>query len=221
MSRAEVLNSQLEIDDQAVAMLACELHDGPFQQLVAAFHHLDLFRHLHETDGEGAWQEFDLGLSSLQRGIEELRSLLSELSPLRIEGVSLVSAIEDLVRQQAVAHGLIVTLSCKPENISLPPQIQTAAFRIVQEGITNARRHSRSKTVRVGIVQTDDTLRLEIEDWGVGFDPAAVPGDRFGISGMRTRAALLGGAVSITSRPGQGTLVTAQIPIPPSESTHS
>jgi two-component system, NarL family, sensor histidine kinase UhpB len=135
----------------------------------------------------------------------------------QLEGVSLVAAIQDLIHQETVSHGLIVTLSCNPESITLLPQLQTAAFRIVQEGLTNARRHSRSKTVRVGIAQGDDMLRIEIEDWGVGFDPAAAPGDRFGISGMRMRAALLGGAVSITSRPGQGTLVTAQIPIPQAE----
>ena len=64
----------------------------------------------------------------------------------------------------------------------------------------------------MAITQTADLVRIEIEDKGCGFDPAAVPGDCFGLVAMRARAAMLQGAVRITSRPGEGTLVVAEIP---------
>ena len=94
--------------------------------------------------------------------------------------------------------------------MSLP--VQTAVFRIVQEGLANVWRHSRSTTARVAITRTTDSVRVEIEDKGCGFDLAAVPGDCFGLVAMRARAAMLQGAVRITSRPGEGTLVVAEIP---------
>ena len=116
-----------------------------------------------------------------------------------IEGRSLPDAIRDLIRQHAQEDRLHVTFACSPENLDCSPASQTAVFRIVQEALTNVRRHSHSNVARVAIVQSPDSLRVEIEDWGSGFDPTAIRGNCFGIVGMQARAAALQGHVCITS----------------------
>jgi signal transduction histidine kinase len=203
----------LNIEEQMVTMFACEVHDGPCQELAAALYHLEAARRLQAMNSDDAGREFDGGMTRLRRGIQELRKLVSGLRPLHIEGRSLRAAIEDLIREYAVDHGLHVTSSYTPQDLDLPAALQTAVFRIIQEGMANVQRHSRSKTARVRITQTDDSVLFEIDDWGIGFDPTTVRKDCFGIAGMRARAAFLGGEVCITSHPGKGTLVVARIPI--------
>ena len=80
-------------------------------------------------------------------------------------------------------------------------------YRIVQEGLSNARNHSKSKKIRVSLKQWGDRLRIEIRDWGVGFDPKIAQEDHFGLEGIRERARLLGGECSIKSKAGKGTRI--------------
>ncbi len=91
--------------------------------------------------------------------------------------------------------------------------MENAIFRIVQESVTNARRHSRSKNVRIELVQHGPLVRMVVQDWGVGFDPAVVGEGNFGLAGIRQRARLLGGTAKIESSPGQGTRVRVELPV--------
>ena len=72
---------------------------------------------------------------------------------------------------------------------------------------------ARAQKVRVSLVQRGDRLRIEIRDWGVGFDPKAVRKNHFGLEGIRQRARLLGGKCSIRSKPGKGTRITVELPV--------
>lgn len=78
---------------------------------------------------------------------------------------------------------------------------------------SNACRHSMSENVCVSLSQRRDRVRIEAQDWGVGFDPKAVRESRCGLAGIRQRARLLGGKCSIQSRPGQGTQVVVELPV--------
>ena len=95
----------------------------------------------------------------------------------------------------------------------LPPLLEGALFRIVQESLTNARRHSRATRVNVELSQVDDRVVLTVRDDGVGFDSTAVPKDRFGLSGLMERARLFGGRSHIRSEPGKGTEIWVELPI--------
>ena len=97
----------------------------------------------------------------------------------------------------------------------LDGEVEAAVFRIVQEALVNVERHSQSKQCRVGITQSSGLLRLEVQDFGVGFDRQAVGEGHFGLQGIEERTRLIGGTVSITSRPGQGTQVLVEIPVLP------
>jgi len=120
----------------------------------------------------------------------------------------------------------------------IPPHLQQAAFRIVQESLANACRHSKSTRILVDLTQDDHVLRIQIQDSGVGFDPdsapcghfgleeeqpspfTAEPADNascghFGLEGIRRRVRLLRGTATIRSTPGKGTCVTVELPLMP------
>lgn len=183
------MHERADVDQQTVATLACELHDGPCQTLTAAFHHLEAYRLLERTSPQDAGKAFNDGMRKLHQGIQELRSLLRGLSAPHIEGQSLPEAIRSLTRQHAQADGLHVSFVCTPHKVDVPTTVKTAVLRIVQESLLNVHRHSGSKVARVAIRKRRDSLQVEIEDWGRGFDTAAIGSNCFGIAGMQARAA--------------------------------
>ena len=100
-------------------------------------------------------------------------------------------------------------------NCRFDPNVETAAYRIIQEGLTNAARYAETDHVQVRLSVYEDILYLRIEDQGVGFDPefklAAATSN--GLTGMQERAALLGGKLKIVSSPKNGTQIFVEIPV--------
>jgi signal transduction histidine kinase len=116
--------------------------------------------------------------------------------------------LDELVATVA-ASGLAVTLDDDDRPEQLPPSVELAAYRIVQEALTNVSRHARARSATVRLRYADDDVTVEVEDDGVG--GAATPGN--GITGMRERAAALGGVAEAGPRPGGGFRVVAHLPI--------
>jgi signal transduction histidine kinase len=100
------------------------------------------------------------------------------------------------------------------EGSRLEPEIETAAYRIIQEGLTNVARHGRVDRVEVDIRTDEKVLVIKIKDQGVGFDPDSLPlSCTGGLSGMRERAFMLGGRLNIESASGTGTMLIAELPL--------
>ena len=95
----------------------------------------------------------------------------------------------------------------------LEPTLENSLFRIAQEAMTNACRHSKSEKVHVKLTQKGDDVTLEVRDWGIGFDQDTVQENRFGLEGIRERCRILGGELSIKSKPGEGTVVRVTFPV--------
>ena len=95
----------------------------------------------------------------------------------------------------------------------LAPELESAIFRIVQESLTNAVKHSGSSKVEVVLKHNSNHIHLDIRDWGKGFDASHVPEDRQGVRGIQKRASLLGGHVTIESQPGTGTCLAVVLPL--------
>jgi signal transduction histidine kinase len=98
----------------------------------------------------------------------------------------------------------------------LPPAVETALYRVVQEALTNVLRHARARHVSLVLQRTPDGVAAVVEDDGGGFDPAAAPpaAGRLGLLGMRERVELVGGTLTVESAPGDGTTVIARVPVP-------
>ena len=139
-----------------------------------------------------------------------------DLRPIMLDDLGLLPALHWHLDRYFAMSG--VRVNFKHSGVTdrrFPPEIETAAYRVVQEALTNVVRHSRAQEVIVRLWTTDKTLSVQVEDLGVGFDRDAAISARIssGLSGMRERAALLGGRLSIESTPGSGTHLTAEFPI--------
>jgi signal transduction histidine kinase len=194
-------------------LLAYEIHDGFVQPATAALMNLQAALSAYATDPQTALENVLHSLQLLQESISQVRWLISGLRPVVLEDQGLVAAIDKLVSDTGNRTKIPVVWSHQVQFDRLAPALEISLFRIIQEALRNAVRHSRSDRIEVGLTQSGGTIQARIQDWGCGFDTAVPKADHFGLEGMRERARLYGGAVQIESTPGQGTRVTAEFPL--------
>ena len=199
--------------DRQARRISRALHDEVGPLLVCA--HIALSEAAREVS-PAAQQRLSDVRSQLNRLEEQLRSLAHELRPQILDDLGLVPAIEFLASSAGRRWGVAVTVNAIVDE-RLPADIETAVYRVTREALTNATRHAQATTLRVTLQQTARALCCAIEDDGIGFDVRAVSnrdGERgFGLSGLNDRVHALGGSLLINSVPGQGTKVTATIPL--------
>ena len=213
-----LLRHALEMHERDRRLTAYEIHDGFVQQSTGALLHLQGFRERQAREPEEAWKDFDEGLQSLRRSIDEARRLIGGLRPQALDNSGVVAAIKHLADESHEGGGAKITFQHHVDFDRLPSPLENAVFWIVQEALRNARRHSGSEAVYVELTQQDCRLHIEVRDWGSGFDPAKVGHDRFGLEGVQGRARLLGGRAVIDSAPGKGTHITVNFPLTEDES---
>ena len=151
-----------------------------------------------------------------RRGIAGVRALINELRPPALDELGLRAALEVLVERARAATDLDLdctfeTAGAESLDARLAPELEIAVYRLVQEAVNNAIKHAGASRVEISVADGDGVLRTRISDDGAGFDPTQANGG-FGLTGMRERAALLGGRVVIDSAPGRGTGVEAEQP---------
>ena len=209
----ELLRQLLELHERDRKLLAFELHDGFAQQLTGAKLNLEAGTQLLATDPEQARESLRLGIQLLRESIEESRRLVSGLRPPVLDEFGIVPAIEHLVDENQGHGGPEIRFVSKGPFGRLARPLETAVFRIVQETLRNARRHSQSARIQVELSSEDGHVCVSVRDWGIGFDPGQVDEHRFGLRGIRERARLLGGEAEIHTAPGRGTWVRVRLPV--------
>jgi signal transduction histidine kinase len=147
---------------------------------------------------------------------QTLRVVREVVSKLRtpVLDAGIVPGLEWLINEFQRSSGLVGRLTLSSASITLPDDIATTLFRIAQESLTNVTRHAQARQVDIALDLLPLQCRMEIRDDGQGFDPGRVRHKAFGLEGMRERCHILGGQLSITSAPGQGTAIRVQIPLP-------
>ena len=206
------LRHLLQSSDHERQLIAYEIHDGLAQQLAGAIMQFQIFDHFKDTAPEDAGKAYDAGMTMLRQGHFEARRLISGVRPPILDEAGIVTAIAHLVNEQR-QEGPKIAFHSRVEFDRLVPVLENAVYRIVQEGLINACKHSRSKKVRVELVQEGDRLYAEIRDWGVGFDPENVGDTCYGLEGIRQRVRLLDGRVFLETAAGKGTRITVQLPV--------
>ena len=199
----------LEAQEQERRWIAQELHDDIGQAIAAM--RLQL-AHIAERSGSGpaAALAQDALRSSEQLG-QRLRQICLGLRPLELDDFGLPAALRSLVASVG-GPGLSVGFDLQGRSQRYPPAVETAAFRIAQEAIGNALRHSGCTTLTLQLQMASDSLRLLVQDNGGGFDldaaaAAAMRAHRFGLAGMEERALAAGGRLAIETAPGAGCTV--------------
>lgn len=206
-------NYILRVREEEQEFISHEIHDGACQYTAAAQMMFDTFRREHTGALSNDWSSFDMGLEFLNHANEELRRLVRGLRPIQLAAGNLPTGIECLIEDIRTAGGPEIEFCCDIQADQIPPRLELAVFRIVQESLANACRHSKTKRILVGLAQDDDSLCIQVQDWGVGFDPQNTPNGHFGLEGIRRRVNLLNGIVTIASDPGEGTLITVELPL--------
>ncbi len=202
----------LQASDHERQLIAYDIHDGLAQQLAGAIMEFQVYDHLKEADPEEAQKAYLGGTTLLRQAHLEARRLISGVRPPALDESGIVAAVANLIEDRGHTGGAKVEFHSKIR-CRLAPVLENVIYRIIQEGLSNALRHSQSKEVRVSLLQRGDKVRIEIRDWGVGFQPDSAREDRFGLAGIRQRAHLLGGKCRIISQPGQGTSVLVVLPV--------
>src|SRR5215210_6121510 len=208
--------------------VAYEVHDSLAQVAAAAHQHLQAFIQYHSPHSEEGREDLTRVSELVRQTVGEARRIIANLRPTALDDFGLKSAVRlhlDTLR----AEGWRINYEESLGDERLPAATETAIFRVIQEALTNVGKHAGTKRVDLSLEwrlsgtmapKKSGRVRLTVRDYGRGFVPESSargapsgPGERVGMTGMRERVALLGGDFRVASRPGEGTLVVAEIPL--------
>ena len=210
------LKKTLAAQEEERRRVARELHDDTSQILHALMMNIDLVE--RQLPGPDAFRDRLRAVKALaEQAGRNLDKVLLDLRPALLEELGLVAALRWYLSQVRDAWGLPIEFAVERPR-RLPSHVETAAFRIGQEAVANAVRHSKADNIWVLVRMDESELIVDVRDDGSGFDVAeasarARTGEAAGLLGMRERAELLGGSLLIESSPGRGTHVLATIPL--------
>ncbi len=205
---------QLEVREEERGRIAREIHDVLGQILTALKLDVSSLREMvaHREPGVDTRLQEIAGL--LDTAIKDVRRLASELRPVVLDQLGLPAAVEWLSRDFQRRTGIECRVRAQLPDVTLPEEVTTGLFRIVQEALTNVARHSGASRVDVTLDLAGRIVSLSVTDNGKGLsDAAQASQDSLGILGMRERALLLGGALELKGEPGNGTRLTARVPL--------
>jgi signal transduction histidine kinase len=192
--------------------LARELHDETGQALTSILLGLRALEDATEPDerAEAASTLRKLVVSTLH----DVRRLAVELRPTALDDFGLVPALRRLADTTRDATGLDVQVEARLGAERLPPEVETAVYRIVQEALTNVVKHASARHVSVVVTRKNGRVSVVIEDDGQGFEQGASHvGDGLGLLGMKERVQLLDGALAVESAPGAGTTLVLELAV--------
>ncbi len=209
----DALRRAVDAQELERARLARELHDETGQALTSILLGLKHLDDVVETDEarEATASIRELVAATLQ----DVRRLAVELRPSALDDFGLVPAVERLASNLSEQSDLVVDLEARLGDRRLPPEAETALYRIVQEGLTNVVKHAAAHRVSITLVRKEAAAVVVIEDDGQGFDLEAVRAGALGFTGMRERVELVGGRLTVETSPGAGTTVVAEVHVAP------
>jgi signal transduction histidine kinase len=212
---AERRSARLAAAEDERRRWARELHDETLQSLASLKLGLEAVRRLGSL--EAFEDAVDEATTQIDLDISNLRALITDLRPASLDEIGTEAALRSLAEraESRFDFGVALHVDLAYEQGRAParhvPELETAMYRIVQEGLTNAHKHASPSHVTIDLVEGGSMVDLSIRDDGSGFDPAARP-EGLGLTGIRERVELLGGTVDIRSAPGEGTTVAVRMP---------
>lgn len=215
--RLEALSARLlEIQEEERRRISRELHDEAGQALSGLL--VDIANVSAELAGESA--VVSERLESIRRGAEStlasIRNLSLLLRPSMLDDLGLIPALRWQARETERRTGMRVAVATDDQGMELPDEYRTTIYRVVQEALTNAARHSNAQTVSILVRSEPARLIVIVQDDGIGFDPRQKKG--MGLLGMHERISHLRGRFEIESEPGQGVVLRIELPPAPQSS---
>jgi two-component system sensor histidine kinase UhpB len=192
--------------------IARELHDDVSQQLAALGIGLSALKR-HLPNDSTVREEVTLLQGQAMRAADDLRALSHELHPAALRHAGLVPAMRELCAQYGRGDSMRAVLAAKPREISVPHDVALCVYRVTQEALRNAARHSGAHGALVTLQTSEEALELHIADDGRGFDEgAARRRGGLGLTSIDERVRLVGGTVQVDTSPGLGTRISVRVP---------
>jgi two-component system sensor histidine kinase UhpB len=205
----------LQTQEEERQRVARDLHDEAAQALTS------LLVHLRLTERSQTPEDIRQRVHELREltaaALDEVRRIALDLRPKILDDLGLVTALEWRLDEFRTAHGIQVEFVVSGVTRRLPATQELVLYRVAQEALSNIAKHAQAGQVRVALEQQEDVVMLSVQDDGIGFSPTPTDdgGQGLGILGMRERLAMVGGTLSVESRPGAGTHVLARVPLAP------
>ncbi len=205
--------------------VARDIHDGPAQSMSNIVLKCEICEKLLEVDKEKTKNQIN-ELKQLVRGsLKEIRKIIFDLRPMSLDDLGLIPTLQRYISNFTHDTGIDVVLDLYSQDEKIEKVMEVAVFRIIQEALNNIQKHSNATRAFIQLKNRDGLLKGKVVDNGIGFDADEVQKVKkedirdggFGIYGMRQRAELLKGKLTIESRKGKGTTVLLEIPINPTD----
>lgn len=212
------LSNMVRVQEEERSRIAADVHDGVVQMMVGSLCELQAAMAHFPRELEMVDAKQQRARALIRDSITELRRVIFDLRPIILDTAGLIPAVQSLVGdlQQISEERLdlyVVGAPCR-----FLPEAEIGAYRIIQEALNNAIKHSEATAIDVYIRFADGTLHIEVSDDGKGFsveDVTSIYDKKAGLIGMKERARSLGGRLAVSSARGQGTMVTSTIPCKP------
>jgi len=214
-SRMHFLRRSLTSQEEERQKITRDIHDGIGQSLTSLLLGL---RAMEETTADEKVRENAKSLRAMGAGIhDDLRRIVRGLRPAILDQLGLAAALERLVDEVTRAGTVSIQLDVRTlAGLRLNAELESTAFRIVQEAISNSLRHSSAKHIRVVLAAQSNNLEITVSDDGKGFDASTIFQNlnaSYGLLSIRERAMICGGRAEIQTSPGAGTTVSACLPL--------
>ena len=216
--RTDLLRQVLTAQEVERKRVSLDLHDGPLQSLGVGLIHADTLRKRAESSPIVS-QDIDQLRRDFASVVDEVRGLIADLRPEVLDSYGLLPALEAHTRRINETTGLEIEITYTLED-RLPPYLEALVYRLVQEALTNVRKHARASRAALAIEADEEagSVTVRVSDDGRGFDMGAqaqrVEGYGVGLRSMRERMEGAGGEMSVESAPGQGTTIKFVLPLP-------
>lgn len=205
----------IEAQEDERKRLSREIHDGPAQMLANVIMRSDLIERIYrERGGQEAITEIRSFKKMVRSALYEVRRIIYDLRPMALDDLGLVPTLRKYLQTIEEYHNKarIEFVNVGLEG-RLPSKYEVALFRLIQESVQNALKHSEATEIVVRLEITKSAVNVLVKDNGIGFDVNKKGADSFGIMGMEERVELLEGVLSIDSKIGSGTSVSIRVPI--------
>lgn len=209
----------IEVQEEEKQKIAMDIHDGPAQSMAHLLIKAELCERLMDIDKERFRQEMANFKSLARETLKELRKTIFDLRPMSLDDLGLIATLERYIDNFIEYTGIHVDFKVVGQEYPLNKSIEISVFRMIQEALSNIRKHSKATEANVTIEFSPTRLNVSISDNGIGFNVDALTqaGDMsisgYGLANMRERAELLGGNLTIRSAPYKGTRINFYISI--------
>ena len=210
-SLSELANHLEQVREDERGHLARELHDELGSLLTAAKLDVARLKSRIDTSPPEVSERLQHLIEMLNNGIALKRRIVEDLRPSSLAHLGLTAALEILAAEYA--NNANIRVETNLESVDLSEAVQLTVYRMVQESLTNIGKYAKANRVLITVQNYPTHVSVQIEDDGVGFNPSAIARSSYGLVGMRQRVEAAGGRLTVNSRPAQGTVISATLPL--------